>query len=171
MMLLLQQVERYHIYVGIKHCVNLFATTLDQFRSCSVDTDHLYPITRPKPVDVVIVGKKSNGAWGLALAYILGQLLELDVLLIREGAEVVLQFHTVFCLASRATPRLGYSRIFQLHLHAASAFLALEVRTLHLRVYLTGSDDYTMKADQSSYIGGVQILDKHPIALVQMLEP
>lgn len=171
MMFLLQQVERYHIYVGVKHCVNLFAAALDQLRSCSVDTYHLDPIARPKSIDVVVVGKKSNGAWGLALAYILWQLLELDILLIRKSAEVVLQFHAILCPASRATPRLGYSGILQFHLHASSALLALEVRALHLRVYLTRPDDYPMQTDQSSYISGVQILHKHPIAVMQMLEP
>lgn len=55
-MFLLQQVERYHIYVGIKHCVNLLAAALDQLRSCSVDTYHLDPIARSKSIDVVVVG-------------------------------------------------------------------------------------------------------------------
>lgn len=82
----------------------------------------------------------------------------------------MLQLHAVPGQAARASPRLSHSRILQLDLRAAPALLALEVGALHLGVDLAGADDDSVQADQSSYVGGVEILDQHAVAVVQVLE-
>ena len=127
--------------------------------NCSVNTDYLNSVSWFNIVNEILISAHVKSLWSLSLWHRLWGLLHLDMLLVREHAEIVHHLKGESAITVLANFWLSYFSALDELAFFFLALSALEGGLLHLWGGVRGSDDDTFQSDQLVDVRRVKLPD------------
>ena len=146
LVVLLLEVQR--LDVRLVDGLDVARLRVDAQRHGSIDARHFDSVARLDRVDQVVAHVQRRGARRLARRHLVGRLLQLDELLVVEGAAVVYELVRVVGVARLTQRRLEYATALELDRARGRAHAALEERLGHLGYEIREADDHAGHGDQ-----------------------
>lgn len=148
-----------NIHIGFVNALDCPLTWVHAHRTDTENARQLHTITGFTEVDQFVVHTNRNRVGGLAGRNCVRCLLQLDDLLVLEGASVVNNLHRVLGVADRARAFSWLTNLATVKpdINGVVANIAAEEGVLHIGDHRSCSNDETLDTDQAVHVRWVQI--------------